>query len=81
MKKDKNELMRLQTLIENDRLSTGDSFVELIVSDVEKLLKDYFDFRLAPEISLSKSGDKYKINISVLAIRIKNFNSVPKQVL
>ena len=44
MKKDKNELMRLQTLIENDRLSTGDSFVELIVSDVEKLLKDYFDF-------------------------------------
>ncbi len=81
MKKDKNELLRLQTLIENDRLSTGDSFVELIISDVEKLLKDYFDFRCIPEISLSKLGDKYKVNISVLATRIKNFNSIPKQVL
>ena len=78
MKKDKNEMMRLQTLIESDRMSAGDNFIELVTSDAEKLLKDYFDFRFAPEISLIKQGDKYKVCISVLATRLKNFSAVPK---
>lgn len=78
MKKNKNELVRLQTIIENDRMSTGDDFLRLVVSDADKLLKDYFDFRLPPELQITKQGDKYKIELSVIATRIKSFASIPK---
>lgn len=76
--KNKNELMRLMTLIENDRINTGDNFIELIVSDLDNLLKDYFDFSATPELFIEKQNGKYKINISLQATRIKNFASIPK---
>lgn len=79
MKKLKNEMIRLQSLIECDRLSVGDSFVELVESDVKKLLKDYFDFRAAPKLMIEKSGDKFKIELILYADRIKNFAIAPKE--
>ena len=79
MRKNKNELLRLQTMIENDRISTGDDFIELIVSDATALLKDFFDFNDVPSLNIVKFGDRYKVELSVLVSRIKNFSSIPKQ--
>jgi len=78
MKKDKNELLRLQTLIENDRINMGDDFISLVESDAESLLKDYFDFNTPPKLTITKYGDKYRVQLCVLAVRLKNFGIVPK---
>lgn len=78
MKKDKNELIRLQSLIENDRVNTGDDFIGLVISDAEKLLKDYFDFNTPVKLDIIKHGDKYKVQFYCLATRIKNFGIVPR---
>ncbi len=78
MNKFKNQLVRLQSLIECDRLNTGDDFAELVENDVGKLLKDYFDFRSPPKLLIEKMGDKLKIDLVLYAERIKNFNSVTK---
>ncbi len=78
MKKSKNQLIRLQTLIENDRISTGENFSEMLINDVDKLLRDYFDFSLSPNLTMEKSGKGYLVNISINASRIKNFASIQK---
>ena len=78
MKKIKNELVRVQTLIESDRLSAGDDFINLVESDVSKLLKDFFDFNKSPQLNIDKSGGKLRVEIVLFADRIKNFNSLIK---
>ncbi len=78
MKKDKKELVRVQNLIENDRLSFGDNFEELITCDLHKILSDYFDYRGLPCIKIIKSGNKLNVDISVIAESIKAFSAVPK---
>lgn len=78
MKKEKKELMRVQSILENDRMNVGDNFIELLVADVGSLLMDYFDFSGLPKIKMEKFGDRYNVEISILASRIKNFNHVPK---
>ena len=79
MKKNKNELLRLQSIIESDRINTGDDFLELIVSDAEKLLKDFFDFSSSPTLTIERDGDNYRVELMLKATRIKNFTSLPKQ--
>ena len=78
MKKRKHELVRIQSLIENDRLNTGEHFDELIISDLHKLLSDYFDFRDSPKMVINKFGDKFNIDISLTVKRIRNFGVLPK---
>ena len=78
MKKRENELLRMQSLIENDRLNVNENFEELIISDLNKILKDYFDFNGNPVIIISKIGNMFKVEVSVLANRIKTFGTVPK---
>lgn len=77
MRKDKLELMRAQSLIENDRLSAGDNFVELVSIDLSKTLKDYFDFNGLPNLQIEKYGSDYRVSFSIVATRVKSFESVP----
>ncbi len=79
MKKDKKELVRVQSIIENDRLSTGDNFEELITIDLHKVLFEYFDYRGLPSIKILKSGNKLNIEINLVADSIKPFGIIPKQ--
>ncbi len=79
MSKNKNQLLRLQSLIENDRIMAGDNFSEMVINDINKLLKDYFDFRLPPNLTMEKTRDGYFVNISINASRIKNFANIQKQ--
>ena len=78
MRKSKNQLLRLQTLIENDRIMTGENFTEMLLSDVDKLLRDYFDFSLPPNLAMERVGKGYLVSISINATRIKNFANIQK---
>ena len=80
MKKRINELVRIQSVIENDRLNTGDSFEELLLSDVHKILSDYFDYRGVPNLKLTRESRSIYVEIQVSALAIKNFTTIPKQV-
>ena len=79
MKKDKNGLIRIQNILESDRMSTGDDFLELVILDMKKLLDDYFEFRELPSVKLDKCGDKYRVEFTIFATRLKSFNYIPKQ--
>lgn len=79
MKKSKKEVLRLQNLIENDRLKINGDFEELVMRDIDKILKEYFDYKNMPQIAIVKNNGKYKINISVCSTRIKSFGVMPKQ--
>ena len=78
MRKNKNQLLRLQTLIENDRIITGDNFAEMLLSDLTKLLRDYFDFSSPPNITMEKGRDGYFVSFSINASRVKNFANIQK---
>ena len=79
MKKNKNELVRVQTMIECDRLNAGDDFIELVERDVGVLFKDYFDFNDTPRLTIEKSNNKLKVEVLVFADRIKNFSKIPNK--
>ena len=78
MKKRNNELVRLQTLIEHDRLNGGDDFLSLLKSDLNKLLIDYFDIVGELSVSLDKQGAALCLNMQASIARVKNFSSLPK---
>ncbi|MBE7061996.1 MAG: hypothetical protein E7382_05620 [Clostridiales bacterium] len=78
MKKNKKELIRIQSLLESDRLCAGDNFLELLTVDLTKLLKEYFDFPDVPRINIEKKGSFYELNISLLSTRIRSFDCMPK---
>lgn len=78
MKKDRKELLRAQSLIEGDRLNAGDNFMELLRFDLDKLLKDYFDFSGLPNIKIERQGDCFRVNFDIVLKRIKVFEYIPK---
>ncbi len=74
----KNEMVRVQTVLEKDRLSISGGVGELLVSDLEKLLKDYFDFSKEIEYNVVKEKSEYRVTISLLVNRIKPMNIIIK---
>ncbi len=78
MKKRKSELIKVQNIIENNRVKTEESFFELMTSDVSKLLKDYFVFNKEPKINITKDGGEYLVTINLPILRVKNFTTLPK---
>ena len=78
MRKGNNELIRLQTLIEQDRLSGGDNFIDLLKNDLNKLLQDYFCVREDLSVLLEKQGDNLMLKIEAVITKVKNFSSIPK---
>ena len=79
MRKNVNELIRIQNVIESDRLNTGNGFEELLIGDLSRLLKDYFDFSTAPEIKIFKNKGAYRLDIGVDVARIRALNYLPKE--
>ena len=78
MKRDKNELFRLQNLIEDERINTCDNFINIVSLDINKLLKDYFEFKKTPNVCIEKNGGKLNLLINLEVERIKNFSNASK---
>ncbi|MBE5734012.1 MAG: hypothetical protein E7347_03060 [Clostridiales bacterium] len=78
MKRKASEIMRVQNLLEGDRLSGGKEFEEALLFDLTTLLKDYFDIRENIELKIEKENKIYKISIGFNAITIKNFGVLNK---
>ncbi|MBE5754277.1 MAG: hypothetical protein E7340_02960 [Clostridiales bacterium] len=74
----KNEIVRVQSVLEKDRLSIAGGVGELLISDLEKMLKDYFDFSKDIEYSITKEKSEYRVNISLLVNRVKPLNTIIK---
>lgn len=79
IKREKNELMRIQTVLEKDRLNVGKGFNELLSCDLNKLLKDYFDFSNDASVEITKGKGGYKLFIELDIIRVKGLNASPKE--
>ena len=77
MSKKNLELMRVQNLIEIDRLKLGDGFEKLFQTDLSKLLNDYFEIKACPKFTIEKTIRGYNVNIGVEALTIKNVNFLP----
>ena len=77
-KNKKGELARLKNLIGGDRINVTDDFDLLLKKDLKTLLSEYFDLDSDLKVSFEKEGNKFILTVSAGALRIKNFNSVPK---
>ena len=77
MRNNNNDLIRIQSLIENDRLSASKNFEELIVSDLHKILTDYFEYRGVPQIKITKNNHSVDVEIYLTAQAFKNFGTMP----
>lgn len=73
------EIMRAYSLIESDRLSTGDDFFEVLKRDLTILLKDYFEFNGNVNVAVIKNEGKNEININLVFDRIRSFGTLPKR--
>ncbi len=78
MKKSSKEISRIISLIENERLSIKNNFEDLLIKDLERVLKDYFELASNPSVEILKKDKKYEININFLANSIKSFSTLPE---
>ncbi len=78
MNRKSGELIKAKKIIEGDKLDAKDEFFSLLSNDVDYLLKEYFDYSGTPNITVQKDGGDFKVAITLLANRIKNFSSIPK---
>lgn len=79
MKKEKKNLLRIQSMIEKDRICTGDNFMQLIESDLNKLLRDYFDFVKPLDIKIERQNNGYFFTLNLNVSRIKNFANITNE--
>ena len=74
MRRRKETLKRLQSVLMYDKIQAPSNFCELVKRDVYKALNDYFDMsEKGMDFSLELSRDgKYMITVSAKATRLKN---------
>lgn len=77
MRKRESELMRIETVINNDRLKLKDEFSRLLEKDLTYLLQEYFYIDSVPTINIEKNGKGFNVSISFSCSQIKNFINVP----
>lgn len=79
MKREKKELLRIQNLIENDRLNIGNGFEQLFLSDLNKILNDYFEIKDLPVLKTTKGKNGYLVEINFQATSVKIINFLPTE--
>ena len=70
----KQELKRLKTVIENDRLSMTNENIWLITRDLTAVLEDYFTLSGTPEVIVTAKNCEYIITVNAAATGIKPFS-------
>ncbi len=77
-RKTKSQITRIENIINSDRLSVGDDFYRLLSVDLERLLRDYFDFNGSPRIEINKENNLYVVNVSLIVSKLFRFNKLPE---
>ncbi len=77
MRRNISEVLRAQTLLGNDRFNAGGEFCALVVKDLHNLLKEYFEYKGIPNLSLEKKGANVSVCITLDVLNIKNFSTIP----
>ena len=72
----KNEILRINTLINNDRVSITDSFTDLFNMDINKVILDYFELSQKPKIIISKEGSELVGRVEFKVSSIKSFRDI-----
>ena len=67
---------RLNKVIEADRLNVSACASNLIVCDLDNLLKDYFELEKPPSIEILPCENGYKITVRAAATQIKSFRII-----
>ena len=72
----KEDVLRLQKAIESDRMSMTAEGLEVIVSDLEGVLSDYFYLSSPPSLEIKVANGRYLVEIKVLADSLKTFAKI-----
>lgn len=75
----KNNLLRMENLINNDRMKNSDGFLDLLTEDVDRVLKDYFDYNGYPVVEVIKNGNEFSVNITLTARAVRTFSRLPNE--
>ena len=76
MKRQNKELLRINNMINNDRVVLAESFERLFKRDLLNLLNEYFEIKNDAEIGLKSIAGEYIISINAKAKSIKKFKSL-----
>ncbi len=71
--KKRNDLLRLQTIIEKDRLTVNSDFANLLSEDLKDIFTDYMDFDGKVNVTIERVGADFKVRATVVAKRLKAF--------
>ena len=79
MKKKKFQLERIESIINNDRLSCGENFCNLLKADIEKVFLDYFESPSPVSLQFFKTGRNYRVEVVLNATGVKQFMSLVQE--
>lgn len=68
--------IRLKRVIESDRMNMTVEGTELIIKDIECVLKEYFHLSSKPELSLKLVSGEYRVEIVFFADALKTFTPI-----
>lgn len=78
MKNADKSIVRVETLINNDRMKASDNFTDLLTVDLCRVFDDYFEHKDLPIVGVSKNGNKISVAVTLTASGIKAFKRLPK---
>ena len=74
--KTKSEMARAVSVLEGDRLDLTNDRMEMIISDVAAVLKEYFVFTGKPEIEIKRKGGGYEVTVSLGCDSLRTFGFI-----
>ena len=78
MKKNKLQVVKAKDLLGRDRFSVDDDFYNLLIKDLNRVLKEYFEFRNLPIVDMVKNNGELNVTLTLRAYNIKNFKALSK---
>lgn len=76
--KKQTQLQRMEELIRHDRLSVKNEFSELLIKDLNFLLREYFDYKGSPRLEILRTGNNFSVSITFSASSLRSFSSLPE---
>nr|MBO4518111.1 hypothetical protein [Clostridia bacterium] len=77
--KAKNSLLRVENLINADRIKSSDGFLELLTEDIDRVFREYFDYNGHPSVEVVKNGGGFSVDITLNARGIRTFSRLPNE--